>query len=486
VGNATDSVISGLAQDFAEMSTQVMEALTGFWLDLPTPTVDADVGVASWLADATWLFVAAAAVTGVLVAAIKTALSGDKRPVGEMIRGLALVMLVTSGAAFVVAQLVYIGDEWASWVYEGTVGNEPINLGIGLASAVSPGLVLVMALAAGITGVVQIGLMLARAALIPVLVGLLPVAAAASMTGTGRQWFGKLVAWLAAFILYKPVAALLYAAAFRLSDGSDGILGMVSGVAMLILAVLALPALMRVIVPATAALGSANAASIGAAGVGAIATGAITVVAAGAALASGGATAGGAAAAKGASKAGHGAATAGKGTGGGGPSGAGPAPSGPGSGGPKPSGSAPPPSGAGGTTGGGTTTGTPGANGTSGVNGTSGTSSGTGAGGSKPVPASTAGSRSGAGGASPKTGAPGGGTGSGTGSGSTGSGPSGAQTTSPAPSSGTGAPASSPAGVRRPPLPRPAPQRIPEATGSWVTDGGAGGGTDDSTSDGEK
>ena len=47
-----------------------------------------------------------------------------------------------------------------------------------------------------------------RAGLLPIMVGVAPVWAAMSWMETGRQAFGKVMGWLFAFLLYKPVAAL--------------------------------------------------------------------------------------------------------------------------------------------------------------------------------------------------------------------------------------------------------------------------------------
>ena len=61
------------------------------------------------------------------------------------------------------------------------------------------------------------------------------------------------LAWLLAFALYKPAAAIVYAVAFDLA-GQPGALALLDGVMMLVLAILALPALLRFVVPATSAL----------------------------------------------------------------------------------------------------------------------------------------------------------------------------------------------------------------------------------------
>jgi len=115
--------------------------------------------------------------------------------------------------------------------------------------------------------VVQIVLMVVRSAMLILLLGVLPIAAAATNTEMGKGWFKRIISWLIAFILYKPVAALVYATAIKLTgaafeegerngplaftsqDPGEQIMNMVTGVTMLVLALFALPALMRFITP---------------------------------------------------------------------------------------------------------------------------------------------------------------------------------------------------------------------------------------------
>lgn len=64
-----------------------------------------------------------------------------------------------------------------------------------------------------------------------------------------------MIAWLLAFIAYKPAAAIIYAMAFRLlrDDGPTtdptGIWANIAGVALMGMALVALPAMMRFLVP---------------------------------------------------------------------------------------------------------------------------------------------------------------------------------------------------------------------------------------------
>ena len=171
-------------------------------------------------------------------------------------------------------------------------------------------------------------------ALSVLLAGTLPLAYSATNTQWGKQWSQKHASWLIAFVLYKPVAATIYAAAFKVTGSAltgklegvaESIVGLMSGLVLMVAALFALPAMMRLIVPAVGAASAGGAMFAGAA-VGSAASGAVNMgsrMAAkggssgggGAAGASGAGGAGGgasgAAAAKGAGTAAAGAATGG-------------------------------------------------------------------------------------------------------------------------------------------------------------------------------
>ena len=142
----------------------------------------------------------------------------------------------------------------------------------------------------GVVGMlIQIAMLLCRSAFLVILSGVWPFAAALSTTENGLGWYRRLTGWIVAFILFKPTAAIIYAAAIRMlvvNQGSE--ISVIEGVVLVILAALALPALMKLVAPMTGRMGGIAAAEFLAAGIG---------VAAGAAMLAGtgglGAVAGG-------------------------------------------------------------------------------------------------------------------------------------------------------------------------------------------------
>ena len=98
--------------------------------------------------------------------------------------------------------------------------------------------------------IAQVMIMLLRGAMLIALVGTLPAAAAASNTEIGMMWFKKQIAWVVAWAAYPLAAAVIYSAAFLL-PGQGGLDALLSGVLLLIASVVALPVLIRFLVPMT-------------------------------------------------------------------------------------------------------------------------------------------------------------------------------------------------------------------------------------------
>lgn len=242
-------------------------ALVG-WL---MPTVPAASGIVMFTQQSLGWFTAAAAVLGVVIAGIRLAWEQRTKPAEDLVRSLLTLILVAGVGATAITLLAAAGDHAASALVGSALSCDPASdsscfsnsLGqILMLSGAAPGaaaapvlLVIVIAIVGTLVSLLQIALMLFRTVVLVVLTGVAPTAAATTSTASGREWFKKLVGWTAAFLLYKPVAALIYAVGLWLvgSGGlgsGDAILAGISGLIVLVLAVVALPALLRVVAPA--------------------------------------------------------------------------------------------------------------------------------------------------------------------------------------------------------------------------------------------
>lgn len=268
----------------------------------------------------------------------------------ELVAALIRALLASSAGLGAVVILLQVGDSYSRWVLDRSVsGGFTEGLKKLLMSPAANSLqifVIVAGIIALIVSLIQICLLVVRSALSVLLAGTLPLAYSATNTQWGKQWSQKHASWLIAFVLYKPVAATIYAAAFKvtgsaltgkLEGAAESIVGLMSGLVLMVAALFALPAMMRLIVPAVGAASAGGAMFAGAA-VGGAASGAINMGsrmaargggsgggggggaagaggsgAGGGGAASGATAAKGAAAAKGAGAAAAGAATAGVG-----------------------------------------------------------------------------------------------------------------------------------------------------------------------------
>jgi hypothetical protein len=257
-------------------------------------------------------------VFSVLYAAGQMIWSRKGQPLMELVAALIRSLLASSAGLGAVVILLQVGDSYSTWILDKSVeGGFTKGLQNIMSSKSASDLQIFMIVAgiiAMLVSLVQICLLIVRSALSVLLAGTLPLAYSATNTQWGKQWSQKHASWLIAFVLYKPVAATIYAAAFKvtgsaltgqLKEGAAAsIVGLMSGLVLMVAALFALPAMMRLIVPAVGAASAGGAMFAGAA-VGSAASGAVNM---GSRMAAkGGSSGGGAAGASGAGGAGGGA-----------------------------------------------------------------------------------------------------------------------------------------------------------------------------------
>lgn len=259
-----DAAVGRLADGFAES----IQLVVTFWTKVDVPGLQANGGpVAELRANTAWLS-AFIAVLSILVCAGSMALTRSSRPAAEAFKGLTVLVLASGTGVAAVNALVVFGDGYSTWVLDrstdGQLGERLAVLSaVGGASGLGPGLILIVALLGILASIAQMGLMLVRVGVVTIFAGLLPLAAAGTSTQTGMDYFKRMTSWLLAFVLYKPAAATVYASAFlMIGDGKDAT-SVLAGLFMLVLAVVALPAMLRLVTPM---VGAAVAAGAGAGG----------------------------------------------------------------------------------------------------------------------------------------------------------------------------------------------------------------------------
>ncbi|GAA1564965.1 hypothetical protein GCM10009789_18170 [Kribbella sancticallisti] len=237
----------------------VMQAVGFLWITIDSPNLDGNQTVSFVQGHTQYLLVVAASIA-VIVGGIKMAVSQRGEPLRDILKSLLTMTMVSAAGVGFASLLIQASDAFSEWIIGEALGDRSFATkladimvnplkdgGLGLILVVFIGILMV------ITSLVQLALMIVRYGMLILLVGVLPLTASATNTEVGMMWFKRAVAWLAGFIIYKPVAALIYAAAIKLiSAPTDSTLKVITGVTMMLMAVVALPALLRFVSPRTA------------------------------------------------------------------------------------------------------------------------------------------------------------------------------------------------------------------------------------------
>lgn len=304
IEDAANDTVKNMAKAIADAVGQTVKTLGTFWVNVGTPSLTTVPGGTTasdpvlFLQNSLYFWTAALAVLSVLVGAAKMIIERRGAPLRDLARSLATLVVVSGAGVAAVGLLTVSADQFSAWIIknstDGTSFNDNITglLALSATSPIGSIMIILLGLIAILASVLQIVLMIVRGGLLVVLTGIFPTAAAFTNTEAGKGWFQKCTAWLIAFILYKPAAAIIYATAFRLSgakifgNGGDGkdfgsaLLTTVTGLALMVIALFAMPALMRFVTPMVGAVAGGGGA-LAAGAVGALASGAINMGSAG-------------------------------------------------------------------------------------------------------------------------------------------------------------------------------------------------------------
>lgn len=325
-GNAASSAADSFMEKLIEGTLNALVDIIGTWVkaifQIPGPNVGTVEGrnmelsptLVSTFGGLSWVIIALTVVSLIfaIVRMIWTMEGSEGKVIIRMMINLVASTTVILGITILLLEFT---DKLAPWLLVKISGyNESqmdsgkkftkLLLGVdqsgGVAAFIDLALIgLLLLIVAWIGVLVQMVFMIVRNPIIVVMVSFLPLFAASSGTRAGQERFNKALAFLMAFILYKPVVAIIFGIGLRLlrplDAEEDQVMAFISGFVLIALAGFALPAMVKMFVP-EAAVGSSNAFSGGAA----IAAGGAAVMSSAmlaGAFASGGASAGAAGAA---------------------------------------------------------------------------------------------------------------------------------------------------------------------------------------------
>ncbi|MFL0458595.1 hypothetical protein ACH0CV_14805 [Brachybacterium paraconglomeratum] len=337
VGQALSEPIENLVNGMLDRALDSLIYFMTLWMNTPSASLDESdpVGAAittlqGYMTTITVFF----AVLGILIAAARMAWTARAEPIKEVGAMFLRVLFVQAGALLGTQTLLKAGDEFAPWLVTAASGNDMnhsivtlmpfISGSAGSFAVYGPfvvtqgiGAMLIIGIILLIVTALQVLFLILRDVLLAILLAFLPTLAAASLFKGGSEGFEKALGWMVALILYKPVAAAIYVLGVLMvtnvagdqSSAGQEWMALLLGTLTLILAVVAMPSLVKFVAPA-AGRGVSNAFSGGAAlgaAAGVAATGAAVVAVAGTGGAAAGATGAGAGGAGAGANAGNGA-----------------------------------------------------------------------------------------------------------------------------------------------------------------------------------
>ncbi len=281
VSGAANAAAQAFVDGFADGFARLVKTMTTFWVDVPTPQIGGAGGPVAQVQGLIYWTQGFLLVLSLLYVAGKMAITRSGKVAGEAARGLGTMVVVVGAGVTAIDVLSVAGDAWSRWIINQSVGGSMTTRlgalagGSAQMTQLGIGIEFIVALLGIISCIVQIFFLLARVGILTLLAGTLPLSAAGLATPAGRAWFQRTLAWIVAFLLYKPAAALVYASAFALAGHGNDVISVLSGLMLIVLAVFALPALMRLATPMVAAASGGGGGGLGGALAGAaLATGA--------------------------------------------------------------------------------------------------------------------------------------------------------------------------------------------------------------------
>ena len=258
--------------DLLKEAAKVIVELGAWWVYVPTPALNSEArtDVVSWVWSHT-LYVQMVLVCGALmVAGAKLAWENSRGTAYAAHLGKDLIVLtIISACGVLFIRLgAKVSDSYAQWIVQesGDISNGVNDQTVKAISdnISSSGLVMgaILAIIVIVFGAIQNALMSLRGVALIILAACLPISASLVGTKMGNEWLSRNLRWMLAFLLYKPVAATIYALSMQLIVSDHG--SFTANKEGLIAGALSLPALMKMVSPpVSAAMGASSGGAFG-------------------------------------------------------------------------------------------------------------------------------------------------------------------------------------------------------------------------------
>lgn len=266
---AVDNTLKSISEYAMNAFKASMISYGAAWTNIPTVSFHATEGGSGFVFKHLHYWQMFAAIIAVMFGGVKVALSRNgAKDFTELLYMFARLIVTNGAIVAIVSTLVTISDLTAAWIVQSVALDGSLDFSkmfiINPSASLSPASSVIMFLMIGLVGFIvnmfQIGILLVRSAMLVLLTGFIPITAAVSNLEWGKDWFNKSIAWLFAFLLYKPVAALIYGFGITVlgnptNNALDTFTSMAMGIVVLLMGVFALPALIKFLTPAVASMG---------------------------------------------------------------------------------------------------------------------------------------------------------------------------------------------------------------------------------------
>jgi hypothetical protein len=247
VASAAGDALQGLADSVKAGVADVTSWVADWWVTIGSPDLSAQPAVASLHA---WLLPVsvATAMVAMLISAGKVVLSRKAAPLIEVASGLVAIGAVTALGVVLPDLLLQWGDGFCDWVLPlAANGDFGRRMSVMLAAGwgLSPLLTVLLGFVVLAVSLIQAILLLFRQDALIILAGVLPLAASGTLMSATRPWLKKITGWMLTLIFYKPCAAMVYATAFVLIGQGRDARAFLSGVTMMVIALVAFPVLLK-------------------------------------------------------------------------------------------------------------------------------------------------------------------------------------------------------------------------------------------------
>jgi hypothetical protein len=265
VSDVANSAWNGICHSFADALTSVLQWFGGVFASMPDPDLASIRGVYG-----------ISLTLGMLVATFLLVLQAGSvvwtrsgAPLVQALTGLPKAALAAVCTLAVASQIMAASDALAQWIVTASGTSmagftRRLTSLLALSALADPAggeVPAVLLLVFGLVGIVLVVTLwfelVLRNAVFCVIVASAPISAAGQIGGSTQEWWRKLVKAGIQLALLKPVIALVFVIGFDMAGNSTGITGLVSGMAVLAMAVFAWPVVARFFTFTSSAIGGA-------------------------------------------------------------------------------------------------------------------------------------------------------------------------------------------------------------------------------------